>query len=54
MAEGNKLQEWQELTEILQNAGADAIELNLSCQNGLPMKENWEAIFQKFLICAEK
>lgn len=39
MAEGNKLQEWQELTEILQNAGADAIELNLSCPNGLPERE---------------
>jgi len=36
MAEGEKLQEWRELTEILQDAGADAIELNLSCPNGVP------------------
>jgi len=36
MAEGEKLQEWQELTEILQDAGADVIELNLSCPNGVP------------------
>ena len=36
MAEGEKFKEWQELTEILQNAGADVIELNLSCPNGVP------------------
>lgn len=35
MAEGERLQEWQELTEILQEAGADVIELNLSCPNGV-------------------
>ena len=36
MAEGENLQDWQELTEILQDAGADAVELNLSCPNGVP------------------
>jgi len=36
MADGEKLSEWKELTEILQNSRADAIELNLSCPNGVP------------------
>jgi len=36
MAEGEKLQEWQELAETLQDAGVDTIELNLSCPNGVP------------------
>jgi dihydropyrimidine dehydrogenase (NAD+) subunit PreA len=36
MAEGYKLEDWQKLTELTQNAGADIIELNLSCPHGLP------------------
>jgi len=36
MADGENLSEWRELTEILQNSRADAIELNLSCPNGVP------------------
>lgn len=36
MTEGYKLEEWQQLTEMTQNAGADIIELNLSCPNGVP------------------
>lgn len=38
MAEGNNIEDWQKLTEVMQVAGADLIELNLSCPNGVPEK----------------
>lgn len=35
-AEANNLSGWQELSQMMQNAGADILELNLSCPHGLP------------------
>jgi dihydropyrimidine dehydrogenase (NAD+) subunit PreA len=40
------LQEWQELARTMQNAGADAIELNVSCPHGMPERGAGAAIGQ--------
>ncbi len=37
-AEANNLAGWQKLAEMMQAAGADAMELNFSCPHGLPEK----------------
>ena len=36
MAEANNTDDWQKLAILTQNAGADILELNLSCPNGAP------------------
>lgn len=38
MAEGYNILDWQRLTELFQNAGADILELNLSCPHGVSDK----------------
>ena len=53
MAEGENFQEWQELTEILQDAGADVIELNLSCPNGVPERGMGSFISEIPDLCAQ-
>lgn len=53
MAEGQKFQDWQELTEILQDAGVDAIELNLSCPNGVPERQMGSYISEIPELCAK-
>jgi len=38
--------DWQDLAQTLEDAGADALELNLSCPNGLPEKGLGQALGQ--------
>lgn len=35
MSDGHSTEDWQKLTELMQEAGADILELNLSCPNGV-------------------
>lgn len=52
MAEYKK-DDWQELAEVVQATGVDALELNLSCPHGHPEKKMGSAMGQSEEICQE-